>query len=150
MDTSHLAGGSRGLSEVIAPQTEEKGWREGSEVKMLDYSPPCYRLQGRLSQTEIFHFGSSLHLKSTNTKTIVFFPLIDCEEHSEGLGRDRGLRRQKISKDQHNNNNSNNKKCLDRFQRLLLRKCITATLGKKNRCHGRKKQCSVFLFHSFT
>lgn len=52
------------------------GWWE----KRLQYLPPCCRLRGRLSQTETFHFGSSLHLKKTK---------MNCKEYSAGLG---GLR----------------------------------------------------------
>lgn len=47
----------------------------GLEVKLLDDSPPCYRLRGRLSQTEISHFGSSLHLENTKTKAVRFSPI---------------------------------------------------------------------------
>lgn len=115
----------------------------GLEVKMLDYSPPCYRLQGRLSQTEIFHFGSSLHLKSTNTKTIVFFPPIDCEEHSEGLGR------QKISKDQHNNNNSNNKKMFGYIPTSVMTEVHHCHPGKKKTGGMAERNSAQYFFFTF-
>lgn len=86
---------------------------------MLDDSPPCCRLQGRLSQTEISHFGSSLHLKDTETKSVG-------SEHSGGAGRDGGLRRQKTSKEQHYDNSDNKKNVW-----MDSNKCITVILGKK-------------------